>query len=144
MPCPFFFATKPLWGIGHPQMPLGELYEGECRAAPDGYRPGPEELRNLCNLGYARKSCPRFPAEAGPDAVRFSVAQDSEDTVLIRYVEERGHRPWDHGWLEYHVAEHKFVAAHANPLLNRLAEAYAEAYLRRRTGIPARPAPLKA
>ena len=122
-------------------MPLGELYEGECRVAPDGYRPGLRELRNLCNLGYVRKTCPRFPPDAGPDAVRFSVARDTQDAVLIRYVEERDHRPWNHGWLEYQVAEQKLVSAHANPVVNRLAEAYAEAYLRRRTGIFAHPAP---
>ena len=132
MACPFFYATNPAEprGPGHPQMPLGDLYEGECRAAPEGYHPGPEELRNLCNLGYARTSCPRFPAGAGPDAVRFSVASDAQETFQIRYVEEREHRPFAHGCLEYHVGLKKFVPPHADPLVNRLAEAYAEAYLR--------------
>ena len=135
MACPFFYATEKFaerrW-LAHPQVPLGDPYDGECHARQDGYRPGDEELRNLCNLGYVRKTCPRFPQDAGPDAVRFSVSRDEQQRIVIRYVQERDHRPWEHGWLEYHVREQKFVQPHANRIVNRLAEAYAEAYLRRR------------
>lgn len=134
MACPFFYATQKVSGARQcapVQMPLGDTYEGECRAHPDPYRPAEEELARLCNLGYARTKCPRFPPEAGPDAVRFAVSRDNQEKFVVLYVEERDHLPWEHGSLEYDVGSQKFVEPHPNPIVNRLAEAYAEAYLRR-------------
>ena len=132
MACPYFFATHCCVETPTRPMPLGDFYQGECRARAEAYLPDESRLKKLCNLGYARNACPRFPQDAGPDAVRFSVAREKEDQFLIRYVQERDHLPWEHGSLSYCVSERGFLKPHANPILNRLAEAYAEAYLRRR------------
>ena len=133
MACPFFHATERLNERQETRpMPLGDLYAGECHAQADGYRPNEAQLRSFCNLGYARGACPRFPKDAAFDAVRFSISRDEELSFTISYVEERDHRPGEHGGLQYQVAGQRFVKPHANQIVNRLAEAYAEAYLRRR------------
>lgn len=139
MACPFFHPTQNLSAArvrlkwpANASLPLGDPYEGECLAREDGYRPGDEELKNLCNLGYARNKCPRFPPGEGPDAVRFCAWRDAGGMLSIRFVRERDCRPWDHGLLVYSVAEKRLVEPHADRSMNRQAEAYAEAYLRRR------------
>ena len=80
MSCPYFCPVAPRARGAGPEsamLPLGDEWAGVCRAAPDP-PPEPEEaiLRSLCNFGYARGSCTRFPGDEGPDAVRFSVSRD--------------------------------------------------------------------
>lgn len=140
MACPLFYPAQKLESAAASRIsgtPLGDAYEGECCARQDGHRPAEDELLQFCNLGYARKKCPRFPADLGPDAVRFCISHDEEERFVIRYVQERDHQPWQHGWLEYDVAGRKFIEPHLNRIVNRLAEAYAEAYLRHKKSSPA-------
>jgi hypothetical protein len=139
MACPFFYPVAPFderrWSP-RPQMPLGDPYDGECRAAA-GYRPGEQDLRNLCNMGYARGKCPRFQDSCSSDAARFSAASDDGETITIAWVVERDHRPATHGRLEYSKAAGRFTAPPADQILHRQAAAYVAAYLRRK----AAPAP---
>lgn len=59
-----------------------------------------EEERELCNQGYARDRCGHFPADAGSDAVRFSVI--AEEPLRLIYILEKDHAPIEHG--EIHAA----------------------------------------
>lgn len=97
--------------------------------------PDDTRLHRLCNLGYARGVCDRFPhAEGqGPDAVRFTISEDSESLVRLYYVIERDHHPFAHGPLDYSTAQQALDAgSSASPSLARQAEAYAGSYLRRK------------
>ena len=105
-------------------LPLGGVWEGLCRALPgEAHQPDHAVLQPLCNLGYARGTCARFPAGDGPDAVRFTVSGDDGATVRLYYVIERDHHPFAHGPVE---------AGQSATLLARQAEAYLRSYRRRK------------
>ena len=133
MCCPHFLperrAAGPNEGAG--PLPLGDEWQGICGAdhPPAGPLSGPAALR-LCNMGYARGTCSRFPAAEGPDAVRFIVSRDDGDVIRIQFVEERDHHPYRNGWLEYSRSGAAFAGS-PEPNLARQARAYTESYLRR-------------
>ncbi len=108
MPCPYFLPREPLkdtrWAIP-PRAPLGVLCSGECHADA----PTPAE-HDLCNIGYARGVCDRFPADGPVDAVRFHARGEG-----LLYVLERDHVPVEHGMLS---------EADTRPLLNAQARMY--------------------
>ncbi len=136
MSCPYFCPVAPRARGSGPEnamLPLGDEWAGVCRAAP-GPSPEPEEavLRSLCNLGYARGMCARFPGDDGPDAVRFSVSRDDGASLGIYYVMERDHHPFAHGPLEYSLAGAAFVNPPLREIAIRQATAYVESYLRRK------------
>jgi hypothetical protein len=137
MACPYFHAVKPRSQTDHSHtamLPLGDAWEGVCRAVPDTpWDPDETTLLTLCNLGYARGSCARFPTGDGPDAVRFTIAGDHPGGLRLYYVLERDHHPWAHGLLEYSRAGAAFVGPPGNETAGRLARAYVECYLRRKT-----------
>jgi hypothetical protein len=131
MSCPYFYPVEPraITAI----LPLGDRWAGVCRAVPDlPWQPDEAMLQHLCNLGYARETCARFPSGDGPDAVRFTVSRDQGDSLRIYYVLERDHHPLAHGPLEYSVAGGAFLNPLAGATLSRQAEAYVESYLRRK------------
>lgn len=71
VPCPYFLPIAPRieteW-FRAPRSPLGALYAGTCHASSQ-----PEITdTTVCNVGYARGQCPRFPQDAVADAVRFA------------------------------------------------------------------------
>jgi len=117
-------------------LPLGDLFGGECRAtAGQPSTPDDSHLHRLCNLGYARGVCDRFPHGAGPDipdAVRFTISRDDGPLVHLYFVIERDHQPFAHGPLAYSTTEQSLVDNSAGDLLARQAEAYAGSYLRRK------------
>jgi hypothetical protein len=134
MACPLFYPLQAFeerrWSP-RPQMPLGDPYEGECRATA-GHRPDERDLRSLCNLGYARGKCARFPESCPADAARFSAIRDDGRTIAITWVQEREHRPAGHGVLEYSATSQEFLAPHPDAILNQQAAAYVRAFLRRK------------
>jgi hypothetical protein len=134
MACPYFFPEKRLEGkTKHPRLPLGDPYNGVCRVDPmREWRPDEARLRESCNVGYARRSCPRFPKEPGMDAIRFSMTSDEDGVLKIFYVCEENHAPGEHGSLEYSAVLAKFVDGHPNQILQQQAQAYVESYLRRK------------
>jgi hypothetical protein len=138
MSCPYFYPVQPLGGEADtrtPLLPLGNLWSGMCRAVPNQTR-APEEsvLRRVCQLGYARGHCLRFPADdSGADAVRFTLSRHEADSLHLYYVLERDHHPFSHGPLEYSLVTRRLVQAPASEILARQAEAYAESYLRRKS-----------
>lgn len=137
MACPYFYPLEPrsrASDVRDAMLPLGDSWAGMCRAAADSPTP-PEEgaLRPLCNLGYARETCSRFPSSAGgPDAVRFTISRDGGDSIGLYYVIERDHHPFAHGRLEYAAAAGALAGA-PDDLLARQALAYLESYRRRKS-----------
>jgi hypothetical protein len=103
--CPFFAPVRVLEPTGWlrpPRMPLGDTYAGVCSAVPDAPSAPPEpRQRELCNRGYARGQCDRFPEEAPADAVRFSIIGEDNGRIQLLYVLERDHAPLEHGPLEF-------------------------------------------
>ena len=67
------------------RLPLGRAYRGRCHAPAAA---GAQPLK-LCNLGYARGRCERFPPSHDVDANRFSRASDG----VVTWIEEAGHAP---------------------------------------------------
>ena len=96
MACPYFMPTTKFengkWPH-RPRLPLGDGWRGLCTAPGADLAPSDEELREFCNLGYAR-NCKRLPDQRRFDAVRFSVARDRDARITIFFVCES-----DHLWL---------------------------------------------
>ncbi len=98
MACPFFKPLRPLDSGGWtpaPRLPLGGAWAGECTV--NGTCEPPEHLqRDVCNSGYARGRCDRFPSAALADAVRFSITADGR----LIYILEKDHAPIEHGEID--------------------------------------------
>jgi len=133
MPCPYFHPLERLAWPNAPRLPLGDPYAGHCAADPASpAEPDPVTLRDCCNLGYARGKCLRFPDAAGPDAIRFAVTSDTGAAIVIYWVREKAHEPFDHGPLEYSVTAQAFVPAAIDAAVEQQAHAYLASYLRRK------------
>ena len=136
MACPFFFPEQKLddgrWL--HPaRLPLGTGWSGQCCAPGyQGEKPGVEELHQFCNLGYAT-GCRRFPKERSSDAVRFSVARDCGDRVVLFCVFELAHRPAGDGNLEYDCSSGQWLSSHPDARVQQMAQCYLESYMLRRS-----------
>jgi len=116
-------------------LPLGGHWSGICRAVPEpASQPDAATVRALCNFGYARGICDRFPEGDGPDAVRFTIASDDGATLRLYYVVERNHHPFAHGPLAYSRTLAAFAGHPADQALRSQAQAYVESYLRRKSG----------
>lgn len=127
MACPFFMPVERADEIGWihaPRLPLGDRYRGWCQS-----RPGErfEAEGDLCNCGYARGLCDRFPSESPGDAVRFSTIADYPGRLRLVYIVERSHAPAEHGSFEY-----PSELPIGNERLMAQARAFAESHLRRR------------
>jgi hypothetical protein len=117
----------------HPsRLPLGSGWHGFCSApGHEGVQPSHQELQEFCNLGYAAR-CPRLPRERACDAVRFGVASDRGSQLRLWFVCEIGHRPAEHGRLEYDLSCGQWIGCHRDPRIQKMAECYLESYLLRR------------
>jgi hypothetical protein len=117
----------------HPsRLPLGGGWTGHCSAPGHaGAKPTNQELRELCNLGYAA-GCPRLPTERTSDAVRFSIARDRGGQLLVWFVCESGHRPAAYGTLEYDLSTGRWIVSHSDTRIQKMAECYLQSYLLRR------------
>lgn len=131
MPCPYF---RPERRLGPPRtfVPLGDLWAGSCTADSAAPQPDESTVSSLCNVGYARGRCARYPEGGGADAVRFSLAADRGGAISVRFAVERGYLPLAHGTLVFSGGILKTAAPEDAPLVARQAEAYVESYLRRR------------
>jgi hypothetical protein len=139
--CPFFVPTEKmddgLWL--HPsRLPLGAGWRGRCSVpGQESSELTDQDLAQGCNLGYASR-CSRLPQERSCDAIRFSVARDRGAFIAVWYVREANHQPVEHGVLEYELAGSRWISAHSDLRLQKMAECYMESYLLRR--IPPAPA----
>ena len=136
MACPFFMPEKRFesdWPFPQ-RLPLGAGWSGTCTApGQDGVRPGEEELRSGCNLGYA-KQCSRLPAERHADAVRFALGAESDGVLHVRFACELGYLPASCGELLYEKATATWLQKHADARVQRMAECYVQVQLERRAG----------
>jgi hypothetical protein len=130
----------------HPgRLPLGCGWSGQCTApGHEGEVPSQEELREFCNLGYA-EGCRRLPLERAWDSVRFAARTVGSDgvgggRVQVRYVCERGHRPAEHGVLEFDVEQARCLELHRDSRVQRMAECFLESYIAKRKRPEAMPA----
>ena len=123
-----------LW-IVPPRLPLNDAFRGVCRAGEpsngDAFEPLEKLQRELCNCGYARGWCERFPADSAADAVRFSILDDADGIVRLVYVLEREYAPVEHGIVEYSIPESRPISD-PSELLAAQARAFLEAYIRNR------------
>ncbi|MBZ5647258.1 MAG: hypothetical protein LAN37_08560 [Acidobacteriia bacterium] len=137
MACPYFMPTERLVSDLWPhraRLPLGDGFRGVCTApGHEGAALADEELRDFCNLGYARR-CPRLPQGRTADAVRFIVTQVREDLVALYFTCERDHAPRDHGPLAYDRAQQRWINPHPDARIQRMAECYVQSYFSRRQG----------
>jgi hypothetical protein len=141
--CPFFVPSRRLeiagW-VRPPRYPLGDPFGGACHARPGDILEPPEaRQRELCNCGYARDRCERFPGGSAPDAVRFSVTDDSHSRLLVVYVVEKDHAPVEHGTIEYWIDEARLEGQHISDILVQQARAFLESYLSTRAKARAAP-----
>ena len=113
-------------------MPLGDLWRGVCRAEAAPFTPDGSAVTELCNMGYARGRCARYPEADARDAVRLLIARDRDELIRIEYVVERDHHPYASGALEYSRALGGFAGSNAVTIIERQALAYLQSYLRRR------------
>jgi hypothetical protein len=128
MACPLFMPVARIdrgdW-IHAPRLPLGDPYRGVCHAIEaELFEPAESDLRELCNCGYARGRCSRMPLDS-PDAVRFSVIDDTGGCVKITWVIEKDHAPVEFGTLEYREGQ----LSEASPLLTAQALAFVKGYV---------------
>lgn len=140
MACPFFLPIEKLanatW-LHAARLPLGCGWSGQCTApGHEGESPSHEELREHCNLGYA-EGCGRFPQERIWDSVRFAARTVSNGdgdraSIQVRYVCERGHRPAEHGTLEFYPAQARWEQKHRDERVQRMAECFLESYVEKR------------
>jgi hypothetical protein len=139
MACPYFDPVRvhPALPSGTLPPPLGDCWMGACRAGLEpAAEPDAAVLDSLCNFGYARGRCPRFPEDdPGPDAVRFAITKVNAASLDLSYVLERDHHPFAHGSLSYSPTAGTFLPASGGApprdILARQAEAYVKSYLRR-------------
>jgi hypothetical protein len=121
------------------RLPLGGGWSGHCTApGHENEAPSQEELRDFCNLGYA-ESCARLPRERIWDSVRFAARalscgpkSSTSKRIQLHYVCERGHRPVEHGFLEFNAADGQWAKRHADSRVQRMAECFLAAYLDKR------------
>jgi len=88
-------------------------------------------VRQVCNLGYGRGCCDRFPQSAAVDAVRFHVSNDRGKLVRIQYVFEKDCWPKEHGAFE--CVNSVVSSGPDDEVLRKQAAAFLESYLRRRS-----------
>jgi len=135
MPCPYFIPTSQFDDAGFPhpsRLPLGAAFRGHCCApGHDGAVPSDEELKQACNLGYAR-NCSRLPVQRTADAARFSILRDRDGMVSICYVAELNYLPVEQTNLHYDVAKKSWSRTHSDAKVQTLAECFLQSYLARR------------
>jgi len=132
MPCPYFIPTARFDDAGfvHPgRLPLGAGYRGMCGApGHEGLQPSDEELKQGCNLGYAR-NCARLPQDRAADAVRFSILRDRDGQIHMCYVSELNYLPREHGELQYDSVLRQWLSLHPEQRTQALAECFLQSYL---------------
>jgi len=139
--CPYFLPEGKLEtgpGTHAPRLPLGAAFQGVCLAQPgEPHTPPEQHQQELCNCGYARGRCERFPVDSAADAVRFSVIEDTRAGLRLVYIFEKDHAPSEFGPIEFSIADHEFCIPAPNPIVARQVTVFIEAYLARTSGVRA-------
>jgi hypothetical protein len=135
--CPYFLPEQELVQLGftHPgRLPLGAPWRGSCNAPGHaGASPSEDELRNGCNLGYAR-GCSRLPGERTADSVRFAIVRERSGEIEVCYAYERNYLPKKHGSLQFKLNDGVWTTPESEAQLARMAQCFLQSFLRRREG----------
>jgi hypothetical protein len=116
-----------------PRLPLGDPYRGVCCSEPSrSFHPPESSQRDVCNHGYARGRCDRFPGDSPGDAIRFSITGDDGARLRLTFIVEKDHAPADHGAIEGRAEEIQSIRLRENDVMSGQARAFLESYLRRR------------
>lgn len=105
MPCPLFEPQKK---TELAQSPLGRFpllfeFEGACGSTtPKG---GDQQHLQICNLGYAKGRCSRFPDDFPVSAVRFHVTAKTAQVLSVLVLEEADHWPYFSYPIKFLIAE---------------------------------------
>lgn len=77
----------------------------------------------------------RFAVNAPLDSRDKSLrSSDGAARVLrLTYVCERGHRPVEHGELEFDIAQTAWLKRHSDPRIQKMAECFLESYLKKKS-----------
>ena len=136
MACPYFIPEQrcdaELWQH-RARLPLGDGFTGYCCAQSEAYTPSQDELRELCNIGYA-KACERLPAGRDADSVRF-MARANDALISIKYLLERGHAPVSDGELRYDAAAGQWQTLHPDKRVQTKAQCYLQSHLARHPAV---------
>lgn len=73
-----------------------------------------------------------MPSPRSSDSLRFSVARDEDEKIVLQYVFDREHAPAGHGQLAYDYAAQRWISTLDDACAQRQAECYLSAYLERR------------
>ena len=73
-----------------------------------------------------------MPAARRADSVRFAVAVDTGERIVLQYIYDRDHAPVEHGQLEYDCATELWISCLEDGCVQRQAECYLAVYLERR------------
>ncbi len=134
MACPHFYPVARLetntWAVP-PRLPLGDAYAGECRAQATSFQPDETTTREICNVGYGRECCERFPQDAGADAIRFHVMTDAGGLIRIQYIFEKNCWPREHGVFEFPLTSQE-LSDGPDAILRRQATTFLDSYRRRK------------
>jgi hypothetical protein len=135
--CPFFMPIEKLekgpW-LHASRLPLGSGWNGRCTApGHEDEIPSPQELQDLCNLGYAHR-CSRLPRARAWDSIRFGAritgdGKNGSRRIEVRYVCEKECRPAEHGILQFDPAAEHWAKPHPDPRVQRMAECFVESYM---------------
>jgi hypothetical protein len=117
------------------RLPLGAGWSGTCTAPGHaGVQPNENELKDGCNLGYAKK-CDRLPPERHADAVRFVLGEQCDGVLRVLFACERDYLPAGHGELRFNTVNGAWTLKHSDPRIQRMAKCYVQAQMERRAGI---------
>jgi hypothetical protein len=122
-----------MW-LSPPRLPLGDPCRGHCTTGLDtAAQPCLDEIRKLCNLGYARGRCPRFPAAYdGADAIRFSITRHEGDAVGLVCIFEKDYSPGRYSAMIYDTRAARFTTPMESPCLEAQARKFVDSYLNRK------------
>jgi hypothetical protein len=124
---PVEFIAQDCW-LHAPRLPLGGLYHGLCYAGAQPFEPPEGSQDDLCNCGYARGRCDRFP-DGAADAVRFSALAEAGGRLKLIYILEKNHAPALSGTLDCLLDEGQ-LKSDPSRLLTVQAQAFVQSYLR--------------
>lgn len=112
MACPYFeprsIAASPLHA--NARLPLIEEYEGLCRVAAEPFAAPADTQFRLCNQGYPRGGCERFPSDETRSCLRYELLSRSEDIFEVMIIAERDYAP-----VEWRVVKYSFAAGTVEP-----------------------------
>lgn len=73
-----------------------------------------------------------MPSPRSADSLRFAVARDVDEKIVLHYVFDREHAPAGHGQLAYDCSSQSWISTLDDACAQRQAECYLATYLERR------------